>query len=76
MIETKVTNASVMTYFGVVALLTILESISSLDLIPDMPGWLTVIITPVIPAAMTFLAGYASRHTPRRPARPTVDTDI
>lgn len=65
-IEKKVTTSAIAAYLGVMVLLQILGAVSGNPLLIDgLPDWLEAIIIPVIPAAITFLTGYQTKHTPR-----------
>lgn len=50
----------------VVAVLNAVTADSSL--LGPLPVWLQAIVIALVPTALTFLAGYQARHTPRGPA--------
>lgn len=65
-IEWKVKVATIATYAGSLALLGALQAVSSdKDIFGAIPAWLGVILTPVIPTAITAVSAYVAKHTPR-----------
>jgi hypothetical protein len=64
-VETKVKVASIATYLGSLALLAVLNGVTDTNLISGLPDVAEVLLAPVIPAAISLVAGYAARHTPR-----------
>lgn len=69
----KVTWASIASYLGGVALLGAVQGISGhLDVLSaGLPPWANIIITPLIPAVIAFLTGYATQHAPNDVLLPT-----
>ncbi|MFE4921281.1 holin [Streptomyces sp. NPDC056661] len=66
-IETKVTAASAMT-FAVGAAVAVLNAVAAdSTLLGPLPAWAQAIVLPLVPTALTFLAGYQAKHSPRRP---------
>lgn len=68
-VEKKVTVATAGSYLGGVALLAVLNAISTIDLITALPPVAQVFIAPLIPTLVTFVGGYVARHTPRNDAQ-------
>lgn len=65
-VERKVKAATVAAYLGGVALLGVLNAVQgNHDMIDFMPDWAAAVVFPVVPAAITAVAGYLARHTPR-----------
>ncbi len=64
-IEAKVKAATAATYLGLVVLLAFLNGVSDSNLIGELPDLVEVLVAPVLPAAITLVAGYVTRHTPR-----------
>lgn len=64
-VETKVKAASIFSYFGLLALLAILNGVTDTNLVAGLPDWIEVLVAPVIPAAVGLVAGYVASHTPR-----------
>jgi hypothetical protein len=66
-VEAKVKAASSVTFLIslVVAVLNAVAADSSL--LGPLPVWLQAIVIALVPTALTFLAGYQARHTPRGP---------
>ncbi len=66
MLERKVKAAAAGSYLGSVALLAVLQAVNSdLSLIDFLPDWAETILVPLVPAAITTVAGWAAKHTPR-----------
>lgn len=65
-IEAKVKAASLASYIAGVALMGVLNGITDANLIAGLPDVVEAFVAPMIPTAITFLAGYVARHTPRR----------
>lgn len=62
----KVTVASIAAYLGFVGIDGILEAVHAHPmLIAGAPSWVTILITPLIPAALAFVGGWLTRHAPR-----------
>lgn len=64
-VEAKVKAASIASYVGLAALLAILNAVTETNLVSGLPDVIEVLVAPVIPAAITLVAGYKARHTPR-----------
>lgn len=64
-IERKVTAATVGAYLAGLAGLAILNGIADANLIAGLPDLAEVMLAPLLPAAVAFLAGFIARHTPR-----------
>lgn len=65
-VEAKVKWATLGSYLGSVAVLSVLQAVNSdLSLIAFWPDWLETITVPLLPAAITAVAGFRARHTPR-----------
>lgn len=66
-VDRKVKLATFASYLAGVALLAIVGGIQGhLDVITSaFPAWIDVIITPIIPTAITFITGYVTSHTPQ-----------
>jgi hypothetical protein len=64
-IETKVKAASLGSYLGGVALLAILNGVTTANLVAGMPDWLEVFLAPMVPTAVAFVSGFVAKHTPR-----------
>lgn len=64
-VERKVTFATVGAYLAGVAGLAIVNAVSDAHLLGGLPDLLETMLAPLGPALVTFLAGFAARHTPR-----------
>jgi hypothetical protein len=65
-VERKVTVAAAAAYLGSTGLLAALTAVQDQPgLVGFLPAWLAPFVLPVVPAAVTFVAGYQARHTPR-----------
>lgn len=64
-VETKVKAASLATYFGLVALLAVLNAVSDANLVTALPDVVEVFVAPLLPTLITFVSGYQAKHTPR-----------
>lgn len=69
----KVTLATIGAWVGGVALLAIAQAAGAH---PDvlgaaLPGWLDTLVAPLIPAAVTFLSGWVTKHAPNDVQLPT-----
>ncbi|MFJ9029801.1 holin [Streptomyces sp. NPDC102274] len=64
-VETKVKAASAASFLVgiVIALLNAIAADSSL--LGPLPAWAQAVILPLIPTALTFLAGYQAKPAPR-----------
>lgn len=65
-VETKVKAAAIATYFGLVALLAVLNAVADANLVTALPDVVEVFVAPMLPTLITLLAAYKARHT-RRP---------
>ncbi len=67
-VEKKVTAASAGAYVGSTGLLAALVAVQdNARLVEWMPDGLTPFILALVPAAITFVGGWAARHTHRGP---------
>ena len=64
-VEKKVTAATIGSYLGFAALLAVLNGVADANLVTALPDVVEVLVAPMIPAAITLVAGYVARHTPR-----------
>lgn len=65
-VEKKVTAATAGTYVGSTALLAGLEAVEDhAELVSWMPPGLAPFVLALVPAAITFVSGWATKHTPR-----------
>ncbi|MFG3051922.1 holin [Kitasatospora sp. NPDC048239] len=65
-IETKVKAATAGAYLASTALLADLTALQDQPgLVSWLPAWVAPLVLPLIPAAITAVAGYQARHTPR-----------
>jgi hypothetical protein len=65
-VEKKVTAATAGTYLGSTALLAALEATrDNAELVGWMPSGLTPFVLALVPAAITFVSGWAAKHSPR-----------
>jgi hypothetical protein len=68
-VEKKVTAASVAAYLASTGLLAILAAVQNdARLVGWMPDALAPFVLALVPTALTFVSGWAARHTPRGPA--------
>ncbi|MEU8319623.1 hypothetical protein AB0C33_14720 [Nonomuraea sp. NPDC048881] len=71
-VERKVTAATAGSYLGILAVLTVLQTVNAdLDLIAWLPDWLESLAVPLLPGLITYASGYVTRHT----ARPDLPID-
>lgn len=64
--EPKVKAATAGAYLGLLAVLTVLQTVSgNLDLISFLPDWLETFLIPLIPGLVAYVAGYVAKHAPR-----------
>ncbi|MEV6154903.1 hypothetical protein AB0L53_31640 [Nonomuraea sp. NPDC052129] len=71
-VERKVTAAAAGSYLGLLATLTVLQTVSAdLDLIAWLPDWLESMAIPLLPGLITWVSGYKAKHT----ARPDLPLD-
>lgn len=65
-VEKKVKASAYATYGGVVLLMLIMQGVSNdPGMIAFLPDWLETLIIPLVPAGLTWAAGYRAKHTPR-----------
>ena len=65
-VEKKVTAATAAAYLGSTGLLAVLEAArDNTELVGWMPSGVTPFVLALVPAAITFVSGWAARHTPR-----------
>lgn len=68
-VEKKVSVATLAAYLASTGLLAILTSIQdNAGLVAGLPDGLEPFVLALVPTAVTFVAGWAAKHTPRRPA--------
>lgn len=68
-VEKKVTAASVAAYLGSTGLLAALAAIQdNSGLVGGLPDAMEPFVLALIPTAITFVSGWAARHTHRGPA--------
>ena len=66
-VEKKVTAATAAAYVGSTGLLAGLEAVQDhAELVGWMPSALAPFVLALVPAAITFVSGWAAKHTPRR----------
>ncbi|MET9517046.1 holin [Streptomyces sp. NPDC002994] len=67
-VEKKVTAATLAAYLGSTGLLAVLTAIQdNSGLVAGLPDGLEPFVLALIPTAITFVAGWAARHTHRGP---------
>ncbi|MEU1008209.1 holin [Streptomyces sp. NPDC005890] len=65
-VEKKVTAASVAAYLASTALLAVLAAVQNdARLVGWMPDALAPFVLALVPTAVTFVSGWAAKHTPR-----------
>jgi predicted membrane protein len=69
-VEAKVWAATTAAFVVSVVVSLLNEVQDNHALLGSLPGALQAVILIVAPTAITFLAGYAARHTPRSPDGP------
>ncbi|MCO4699299.1 hypothetical protein LRR80_05393 [Streptomyces sp. RO-S4] len=68
-VEKKVTAATAATFVGSTALLGALEAVrDNAELVGWLPPALAPFVLALVPTAITFVSGWAAKHTPRGPA--------
>ncbi|MEU0716848.1 holin [Streptomyces lavendulocolor] len=68
-VEKKVTAATLAAYLASTGLLAVLTAIQdNAGLVSGLPDALEPFALALIPTAVTFVGGWAARHTPRGPA--------
>ncbi len=71
-VERKVSAATAGSYLGLVAVLTVLQTVNAdLDLIAFLPDWLESLTIPLLPGLISYVSGYKAKHT----ARPDLPPD-
>lgn len=67
-VEKKVTASTLGAYLASTALLAVLTAIQdNSGLIDGLPDVIEPFVLALIPTALTFVSGWAARHTPRGP---------
>jgi VIT1/CCC1 family predicted Fe2+/Mn2+ transporter len=64
-IETKVAAATATTFLAGLAIAILNAVQADTTLLGPLPAWLQAPLLALVPAALTLLAGYQARHTPR-----------
>ncbi|MFI5808965.1 holin [Streptomyces sp. NPDC051561] len=65
-VETKVTVSSVAAYLASTGLLAVLAAVQDdVRLVGFLPDGLAPFVLAIIPTAITFVGGWATKHTPR-----------
>lgn len=64
-VERKVVASTVGAYLAGLAGLAVLSGVADTNLITVLPDLVEVMVAPLIPAGIAFLAGFIARHTPR-----------
>lgn len=65
-VEKKVTAASVAAYLGSTGLLAVLTAVQdNAGLVSGLPDGIEPFVLALIPTALTFVGGWAAKHTPR-----------
>lgn len=68
-VEKKVTAASVATFLASTGLLALLATVQdNAQLVGFLPDAVAPFILALIPTAVTFISGWAAKHSPRGPA--------
>ncbi|WP_030670739.1 hypothetical protein [Streptomyces rimosus] len=72
-VEAKVKAATTSTFVASL-ILAVLNAVSAdSTLLDPLPGWLQAVIVALVPTAVTYLAAWQARHTPRpAPVEPPV----
>lgn len=64
-VETKVKATTTVTFLASL-LLAVLNAVSADSALLDpLPAWLQAVVVALVPTAVTFLAGWQAKHTPR-----------
>lgn len=67
-VEKKVSVASIAAYLASTGLLAVLTAVQNdAGLVSGLPDGIEPFLLALIPTAITFVAGWAARHTPRPP---------
>ena len=69
-VEAKVKASTTVTFLVGLALAVLNDVKADESLLEPLPGWVQVLVIALGPAAITFLAGYRAKHTPRDVADP------
>ncbi|PRX66090.1 hypothetical protein B0I32_106226 [Nonomuraea fuscirosea] len=65
-VETKVKAMTLTAYLSGVAGMAILQTVADApSLIAFLPDWVEAVILPLVPTALSAVAGWKARHTPR-----------
>lgn len=67
-VEKKVSAATIASLAAALAITLLNATVGNADLMGSTPAWLQHLATLIVPPLVTFLGGYAARHTPRGPA--------
>ncbi|MFI6986015.1 holin [Embleya sp. NPDC050154] len=63
--ETKVKVAGAASYLGFAALLGVLTAVGDAGLVSWLPDVVEVFVAPMVPTAITMVAAWKAKHTPR-----------
>ncbi|MBD2831673.1 holin [Streptomyces sp. B21-104] len=63
--EAKVKAASTATFLAGLAIAVLNAVVADSSLLGPLPVWLQAPVLALVPAGLTWLAGYQARHTPR-----------
>jgi hypothetical protein len=66
-IEAKVKSAAVAALLASLAIALLNALVGDDALLGSLPSWLQFIVITVVPAVVTFLAGYKAKHTAKPP---------
>lgn len=65
-VEKKVTVGAVLAYLGGLAVMAVLNAVSTdQGLISALPAWAESLVVPIVPAVISFVGGWFAKHTPR-----------
>lgn len=64
-IETKVKSATAATFVVSLVIAVLNSVVADESLLQPLPSWLQPIVIGLVPAAVTFLSGWAAAHSPR-----------
>ncbi|MFF9688996.1 holin [Streptomyces sp. NPDC014623] len=67
-IEAKVKAASTAAFLAGLVIAVLNAVVADNSLLGPLPVWLQAPVLALVPTALTWLAGYRARHTPRGPA--------
>jgi len=65
--EPKVKVGTIVTYLAGLVLFAVLTGVQQGNLVDFLPDWASSVLAPLIPAALSFLAAYNTRHQFRAP---------